>query len=184
MKKVCITPSLLLKWLANIPLSPQRTGLFFPWCTAHLGSFPVSLCADAQQPSEQEVGDLQLGEDLWQLPDGAQHLTDHTIGTAESRVDLSADACKQADDFTPDQNASIQTRWVQFPPCLILLPHMSHNTNYTTIPVLCCIPGCKAQLATSESSQQRHQQHLNKTVSIKLTLISSSDTNRLVTSQW
>lgn len=56
----------------------------------HLGSLLVSLCADSQQPPQQEVGDLQLGEDLWQRSDGAQHLTDHTIRPAQRRVDLGA----------------------------------------------------------------------------------------------
>lgn len=56
----------------------------------HLGSLLVSLCADSQQPPEQEVGDLQLSEDLWQRTDGAQHLSDHTIGPAQRGVDLRA----------------------------------------------------------------------------------------------
>lgn len=62
---------------------------------SHLGGLLVSLCADSQQPPEQEVGDLQLGEDLRQRSDGAQHLADHTIGPAQCRVDLSAHTCTQ-----------------------------------------------------------------------------------------
>lgn len=62
---------------------------------SHLGSLLVSLCADSQQPSEKEVGDLQLGEDLWQRSDGAQHLTDHTIRSAQCRVDLGAHTCTE-----------------------------------------------------------------------------------------
>lgn len=61
----------------------------------HLGGLFVSLCADAQQPSEQEVGDFQLGEDLWQRSDGAQHLADHTIRPAQRGVDLSAHTCTE-----------------------------------------------------------------------------------------
>ena len=63
----------------------------FPW-TAYLGSLLVSLCADSQQPPEQEVGDLELGEDLGQGAHCTQHLTHHTIRSAECGVDLGAHA--------------------------------------------------------------------------------------------
>ena len=59
--------------------------------TAYLSSLLVSLRADSQQPPQQEVGDLKLGEDLWQGSDRAQHLTHHTVSSAERGVDLCAD---------------------------------------------------------------------------------------------
>lgn len=61
----------------------------------YLGSLLVSLCADTQQPSEQEVGYLQLGKDLWQRSNSAEHLAYHPIRSAQSRVDLCADTCTQ-----------------------------------------------------------------------------------------
>lgn len=61
----------------------------------YLGSLLVSLRADAQQPSEQEVGDLQLGEDLWQRSHSAQHLAHHPVSSTQRRVDLCAHTCAQ-----------------------------------------------------------------------------------------
>ena len=59
--------------------------------TAYLGGLLVSLCADSQQPPEQEVGDLELGEDLGQGAHRAQHLAHHTVRSAQRGVDLGAD---------------------------------------------------------------------------------------------
>lgn len=81
--------------MSSLKIKLQFFGLHFPCCMSHLGSLLVPLCADSQQPPEQEVGDLQLSEDLWQRSDGAQHLTDHTIRPAQRRVDLSAHTCTQ-----------------------------------------------------------------------------------------
>lgn len=61
--------------------------------SSHLGSLLVALCADPQQPPEQEVGNLQLGEDLRQRANSTQHLADHTVRSAKRRVDFSAHTC-------------------------------------------------------------------------------------------
>lgn len=75
-------------WFAGLMLDYTRPGFY-------LGSLLVSLCADTQQPSEQEVGDLQLGEDLWQRSHGAQHLAHHPVSSTQRRVDLCAHTCAQ-----------------------------------------------------------------------------------------
>ena len=63
-----------------------------------LGAFLVSLRAHAEQPSEEVIADLELGEDVWKTTDRAEHLPDHSVGATESRVDLRADAYEAAGD--------------------------------------------------------------------------------------
>lgn len=68
--------------------------------SSHLGGLLVSLGADPQQPPEQEIGNLQLSEDLRQRSNSTQHLADHTVRAAQCWVDLGAHTCTNHCCFT------------------------------------------------------------------------------------
>ena len=58
----------------------------------------VALRAHAEQPPEEVVADLELGENVGKAADRAEHLADHAVRAAERRVDLGTDADEAAGD--------------------------------------------------------------------------------------
>lgn len=67
--------------------------LFFVSIFIYLCGFLVTLSTNPQQPPQQEVGDLELGENLGQRADSAENLTDHTVRSAQRRVNFGANTC-------------------------------------------------------------------------------------------
>merc|ERR1719507_1569152 len=66
------------------------------WCgegnlgQVSLGGLLVALRPHAEEPPEEIVGDLELGEDVGQVTHGPQHLTHHPVRPAQGGVHLGA----------------------------------------------------------------------------------------------
>lgn len=59
----------------------------------YLGALLVALGALAEQSTQEEVGDLDLAEDVGKLAYGAEHLAHEAVGAAHHRIELRAHTC-------------------------------------------------------------------------------------------